>query len=253
MPNPRWTHDRKLTQSLIGIVGVDEAGRGCLAGPVVAGAVILPAIFFTCAKNRKLTEEMNDSKHFDEIKREELFAQILELADKKVLYGSTGIASVEEIEEHNIVGATCIAMQRAMDQVSAKSDWLWKPVKKISLELFDKTQDPAKDWEVMVDGRPMKKLPYKHEGLVRGDTKSLAIAMASMLAKVNRDRLMRELHQQFPSFGFDSNKGYGTPVHLHALKEKGPTEHHRPRFLRNLISESRVTSVENEQSQLSFW
>jgi len=98
----------------------------------------------------------------------------------------------------------------------------------------------------------MKKLPYEHVGLVKGDTKSLAIAMASMLAKVTRDRFMRKLHEEFPVFGFDSNKGYGAPVHLQALREQGPTVHHRLRFLRNLLPDVDLGSESREQSQLSF-
>ncbi len=252
MPNPRWTHDRKLTKEQLGVVGVDEAGRGCLAGPVVAGAVIIPGAFFSRAKNRKLTVEINDSKQFDEPKREILFQQVMELAKEGELYGATGEASVEEIEQHNIVGATCLAMQRAMDDSSKNSKSVWKPAKKESLELFDKQNGDSKKWAVLVDGRPMKKLPYEHEGLVRGDTQSLAIAMASILAKVTRDRLMRDLHQEFPEFGFASNKGYGAPVHLQALREQGPTIHHRPRFLRNLLPDGNLASKSRKQSQLSF-
>jgi ribonuclease HII len=252
MPNPRWTHDRKLAKSRLGVVGVDEAGRGCLAGPVVAGAVILPCAFFGDAKNRKLTAEMNDSKQFDEKKRESLYSRVLELAENKALFGATGEASVEEIEEHNIVGATCLAMQRAMDKASLKYDGLWKPEPKSSLELFENNRVEDEGWIVLVDGRPMKKLPYEHAGLVKGDTKSLAIAMASMLAKVTRDRFMRKLHNQFPDFGFNSNKGYGAPVHLRALRECGPTEYHRPRFLRNLLLDGGSTSRNLEQSQLSL-
>ena len=252
MPNPRWTHDRKLAKGQLGVVGVDEAGRGCLAGPVVAGAVIIPGAFFSRAKNRKLTEEINDSKQFDEPKREILFQRVMDLAEEGELYGATGEASVEEIEEHNIVGATCLAMKRAMDDSSKNSKGVWNPAKKESLELFEKQQDDSKSWTVLVDGRPMKKLPYQHDGLVKGDTQSLAIAMASMLAKVTRDRFMRTLHQEFPEFGFASNKGYGAPVHLQALREQGPTVHHRPRFLRNLLPDADLGSESREQSQLSF-
>ena len=157
MPNPRWTHDRKLAKGQLGVVGVDEAGRGCLAGPVVAGAVIIPGAFFSRAKNRKLTEEINDSKQFDEPKREILFQRVMDLAEEGELYGATGEASVEEIEEHNIVGATCLAMKRAMDDSSKNSKGVWKPAKKESLELFEKQQDDSKSWTVLVDGRPMKK------------------------------------------------------------------------------------------------
>ena len=255
MPNPRWTHDRKLAKKRPGIVGVDEAGRGCLAGPVVAGAVILPGEFFGEAKNRKTTEEMNDSKQFDETKREALYARVMDLAEREALFAGTGQASVEEIESHNIVGATCLAMQRAMDQASSKSKGHWKPVEKSSFNLFEEKEELEEiQWLVMVDGRPMKKLPYRHQGLVKGDTISLAIAMASMLAKVTRDRLMRDLHGKFPDFGFDSNKGYGAPVHLQALQKYGPTEWHRPRFLRNLLGNGGGDQEGGKggQSQLSF-
>ena len=254
MPNPRWTHDRKLAKEQLGVVGVDEAGRGCLAGPVVAGAVIIPASFFNEARNRKATEEMNDSKQFDETTREKLYERVMALGQQEKIFTGTGQASVEEIEEHNIVGATCLAMTRAMKMASEASGGLWQPVEKSSLELFEKKNENQKSWSVLVDGRPMKKLPYQHNGLVKGDTKSLAIAMGSMLAKVTRDRMMRELHHKFPDFGFDSNKGYGAPVHLKALEKYGPTGHHRPRFLRNLLSgnSDESTLPEEEQTQLSF-
>ena len=254
MPNPRWTHDRKLAKEQLGVVGVDEAGRGCLAGPVVAGAVILPASFFSEASHRKATEEMNDSKQFNEDKREQLYEQVVALAEEQKIFVGTGQASVEEIEEHNIVGATCLAMKRALDKASGDSGGLWQPEKKSSLELFEDKEGDKKKWTVLVDGRPMKKLPYQHDGLVKGDTKSLAIAMASMLAKVTRDRIMRELHTKFPEFGFYSNKGYGAPVHLKALDKHGPTVHHRPRFLRNILHPNmeEPDPIDAEQSQLSL-
>ena len=254
MPNPRWTHDRKLAKEQLGVVGVDEAGRGCLAGPVVAGAVILPASFFSEASHRKATEEMNDSKQFNEEKREQLYEQVVALAEEQKIFVGTGQASVEEIEEYNIVGATCLAMKRALDKASKESGGLWQPEEKSSLELFEDKEGDKKKWTVLVDGRPMKKLPYQHDGLVKGDTKSLAIAMASMLAKVTRDRFMRELHTKFPEFGFDSNKGYGAPVHLKALGKLGPTVHHRPRFLRNILSQKmqEPDPIDAEQSQLSL-
>ena len=253
MPNPRWTHDRKLAKGQQGIVGVDEAGRGCLAGPVVAGAVLLSSSFFRVAKHRKITEEMNDSKQFNEAKREELYARVIKLADQSALIASTGEASVQEIEKYNIVGATCLAMERAMKKLSQKSRGLWKPVQKSSPDLFEHGCRAKQKWIVLVDGRPMKKLPFLHQGLVKGDGISLSVAMASMLAKVTRDRFMRKLHLEFPNYGFDSNKGYGAPVHLNALQELGPTQHHRPRFIRNLLKEPKGSQCADEQSQLSFW
>ncbi len=232
---------------------MDEAGRGCLAGPVVAGAILLRSSFFREAKHRKLTKEINDSKQFNEAKREELYDGVIKLADQSALIASTGEASVQEIEKHNIVGATCLAMERAMKKLSQKSDGLWKPLEQSSpewLEVGCKAQQP---WIVLVDGRPMKKLSIRHQGLVKGDSISLSIAMASLMAKVTRDRSMRRLHLEFPNYGFDSNKGYGAPAHLNALLELGPTQHHRPRFIRNLLKEPKGSKSADEQSQLSFW
>ncbi|MAE53204.1 MAG: ribonuclease HII [Opitutae bacterium] len=252
MPNPRWTYDRKLSKGRCGVVGVDEAGRGCLAGPVVAGCVILPASFFQDSKNRKTVEEINDSKKFLEEKRESLFLRIQKLIESKSVFGATGSASVAEIEEHNIVGATCLAMQRAMESVSQISNKLWKP--EISEGALFKGVDPQEtEWAVLVDGKPMKKLNYYHQGLVKGDSLSLAVSMASLLAKVTRDQLMKKLDLEFPDYGFASNKGYGAPVHLRALRKLGATTYHRPRFLRNLLSEEETKSpVKNVQTQLSL-
>ena len=252
MPNPRWTYDRKLAKGRCGVVGVDEAGRGCLAGPVVAGCVILPAEFVKDAKNRHTVKEINDSKQFHEEKRESLFQRIQQLIESQKIFGATGSASVSEIEEHNIVGATCLAMQRAMEVVSQRSDKLWQPVTSEGA-LFEDCDHPKNEWAVLVDGKPMKKLGYSHQGLVRGDTLSLAVAMASLLAKVTRDQLMKKLDLEYPDYGFASNKGYGAPVHLRALRKLGVTTYHRPRFLRNLLSEEETKSpVKNIQTQLSL-
>lgn len=252
MPNPRWTYDRKLAKGRCGVVGVDEAGRGCLAGPVVAGCVILPAEFFKDAKNRNTVKEINDSKQFHEEKRESLFQRIQQLIESQKIFGATGSASVSEIEEHNIVGATCLAMQRAMELASQRSDKLWQPVISEGA-LFEDCDQPKNEWAVLVDGKPMKKLSYSHQGLVKGDTLSLAVAMASLLAKVTRDQLMKKLDLEFPDYGFASNKGYGAPVHLQALTNLGPTVCHRPRFLRNLLNEEEIESpAEDVQTQLSL-
>ena len=254
MVNPRWTYDRKEAKRSLGIVGVDEAGRGCLAGPVVAGAVVLPAEFFLKAANRKACSEMNDSKQFGEVRREELYVVILRLAERGELFWASGESSVEEIESENIVGATCLAMKRAMGEVSVRSKGLWLPAPKSEDDLFSNLGSSADEphWVVRVDGRPMKKLPYEHEGLVKGDTISVAISMGSLIAKVTRDRIMRKFAEEFPAYDFASNKGYGSPNHLKALKESGPTNLHRPRFLRNLLSGTEEPKEEDSQSQLSF-
>lgn len=234
MVNPRWTYDRKLSQWAAGIVGVDEAGRGCLAGPVVAGCVILPRKFFASSQNRKAVEAMNDSKRLGESEREELAEVIRRLSEQKVVVVATGWATVEEIELHDVVGATCLAMERAMVEASLRSNGEWSVDERGQDDLFslEKTQKPG--WKVLVDGRRMKRLSLAHEGLVKGDARSLAVAMASILAKVSRDRRMRELHEAYPQFDFGSNKGYGTPAHLSALEKHGSAVCHRPRFLRKL-------------------
>jgi ribonuclease HII len=214
----------------------------------------LPAEFFLKAGNRKACSEMNDSKQFDESRREKLHAVILCLAERGELFWASGESSVGEIESENIVGATCLAMKRAMDEVSTKSKGFWSPVPKAEGDLFSSGEPSGHEprWVVRVDGRPMKRLPYEHEGLVKGDTISVAISMGSLIAKVTRDRLMRKLSDEFPSYDFASNKGYGSPNHLKALKKYGPTVHHRPRFLRNLLAEGEEPKEDDSQSQLSF-
>ena len=253
MPNPRWTHDRKLAENGHGVIGVDEAGRGCLAGPVVAGCVIIPAPFFRSAKNRKKTQQINDSKQFSETQREVLFGVIENLAKERAIFAGTGHASIEEIEEFNIVGATCLAMRRAMDEAASLSKNLWSPELKEVEGLFNQTKDLSIHWPVLVDGRDMKRLPYHHQGIVKGDTLSLSIAMASLLAKVTRDRLMRVLHSKYPQYDFRSNKGYGAPLHLKALREDGPTTCHRPRFLRNFLEQNPAKEkTTDDQCRLSL-
>ena len=255
MVNPLWTYDRKRINSFEGIIGVDEAGRGCLAGPVVAGAVLLPASFFKKALNRKKCADINDSKQIKEGEREALFEQIKKLGEAGELIWASGQASVEEIETENIVGATCLAMKRAMDEVSFKSKKIWSPQEKSENSLFSGlSKNEQGSWIVSVDGRPMKRLPYIHDGLIKGDTFSLAIAMGSLVAKVTRDRLMRMLAEKFPAYDFSSNKGYGSPKHLTGLRASGPCPHHRPRFLRNLLGQGPEgkTISPDEQSQLSF-
>ena len=177
-----------------------------------------------------------------------------ELGRARELFWASGEASIEEIEAENIVGATCLAMKRAMDAASEKSQGLWSPEPKSEDDLFSNTglSTDEKRWVARVDGRRMKKLPYEHTGLVKGDTISLAVAMGSLIAKVTRDRMMREFAEEFPDYDFASNKGYGAPNHLKALKESGPTRLHRPRFLRNLLPETEEAKQDDSQSQLSF-
>lgn len=180
------------------ICGVDEAGRGPLAGPVVAGAVIL--------REELPIAGLNDSKKLSEKKREELFVQIKENA----LAWGVGIATEKEIDQINILQATFLAMQRAVQAVGVTPDLL------------------------LVDGNQKPPLTGEVETIVKGDGKAAAIAAASILAKVTRDNMMRELDRQYPQYLFAKHKGYPTKAHYEALKAHGVSAVHRVSFLKNL-------------------
>ena len=176
------------------IAGVDEAGRGPLAGPVVAAAVILDDL--------NPIVGLADSKKLTALKRERLYDEIR----AKALCCSIAEATVEEIDELNILQATMLAMRRAVEGLRLK---------------------PTK---VLVDGNRLPVLDVLAEAIVKGDSKVQAISAASILAKVHRDRWCQELHAQYPQYGFDAHKGYGTAAHLQALKEHGATPWHRTSF-----------------------
>ena len=176
------------------VAGVDEAGRGPLAGPVVAAAVILD--------DTQPIAGLADSKVLTAARRERLFDEIR----AKALCCSIGLASVEDIERLNILHATMLAMRRAVEGLRLK------PVK------------------VLVDGNRLPPLDILSEAIVGGDAKVASISAASILAKVHRDRLCQELHERYPVYGFASHKGYGTAEHLQALREHGPCPEHRRSF-----------------------
>ncbi len=181
------------------ICGIDEVGRGPLAGPVVAGAVILP-------KDCDILY-INDSKKLSAIKREELYDVIME----KAVAAAVGYASPERIDEINILQATYEAMRRAINNLSQKPDIL----------LNDAVTIPQVD---------IKQVP-----IIKGDAKSISIGAASIIAKVTRDRLMVKYEEVFPGYGFASNKGYGSAAHIAALRELGPCPIHRASFIGGLL------------------
>jgi ribonuclease HII len=188
---PTFRIERELLfQGFTRIVGVDEAGCGALAGPVVAAAVILPI-------DSRLGA-LRDSKLLSESRREELYDVIVE---RCVAYG-VGSASVEEISKLNIRGANLLAMRRAVKQIDY-----------VDYALVDA-------WTI-----PNLKIPQR--GIIRGDLTVKSIAAASVIAKVTRDRLMRHMAQAFPVYGFDVHKGYGTKIHREAITQHGPCKHHR--------------------------
>ncbi len=190
-----------LSQGICPSAGVDEAGRGPLAGPVVAAAVILPAV--VSPELLKLLERLDDSKKLSLRVRENLFAVITTHPE---ISWALGEGSVEEIGELNILRATDLAMRRAL------------------LALV-----PA-PVHALVDGLPVRGLPVPQTALVGGDGLSLSIAAASVVAKVTRDRMMEELDAEFPHYGFSKHRGYATAQHLARLREYGPCKHHRPGF-----------------------
>lgn len=181
------------------ICGIDEAGRGPLAGPVVAAAVILP-------KDARLLY-VNDSKQLSEKKREELYDVIM----REAVSVGVGIASPERIDEINILQADYEAMRDAVSQLTPQPDLL------------------------LNDAVIIPQLTMKQISIIKGDAKSLSIASASIIAKVTRDRLMYEYDKMYPEYGFASNKGYGSKTHIAAIKEHGACPIHRKTFIKNFI------------------
>ena len=182
------------------ICGVDEAGRGPLAGPVCAAAVILP--------EDAVIEGLNDSKKLSEKKREALYDVIKE----KAIAFCVAYGTLEEIETLNILQATFLAMNRAIDGLAVKPDF------------------------ALIDGnRVPKDIKIPCETVVKGDGKSMSVAAASVLAKVTRDRLMLEYDKKYPEYDFKKHKGYGTKEHTELIKKYGPCEIHRMSFLKNIL------------------
>ena len=190
---PDLARETLLTTEYARVVGIDEAGRGPLAGPVTAAAVILPLDF----EHKVLT----DSKKLSEKQRERLYQ---ELSETPGLEWAVSHAQPDEIEEKNILGATVAAMARCA--AALRADYC------------------------LVDGRPLKNFGFAHEGIIKGDSRSLSIAAASIFAKVTRDRIMVEYDSQFPVYGFARHKGYGSAAHLEALRQHGPCPIHRLSF-----------------------
>jgi ribonuclease HII len=192
---PHYIYESRLLKTVVGyICGVDEAGRGPLAGPVVAAAVILT--------RGRIPKGLNDSKKLSEEAREELFPRIMDMA----IAVGVGESGPEEIDLVNIRQATHLAMARAVRALPIAAAF------------------------ALVDGNDAPALPCKCDTLVKGDGRSVSIAAASIIAKVTRDRLMIRLHDEHPGYNWRSNKGYGTPDHYSGLKTHGITVHHRRSF-----------------------
>jgi len=181
------------------IAGIDEAGRGPLAGPVVSAAVILPHDF--------LCEGVNDSKKLSEKKRDALFPKIMETA----VAVATGIASHHEIDEINILRASLLSMKRAVENLSILPG------------------SPVPDF-LLIDGKFILDMNIHQSAIIKGDSRSISIAAASIIAKVTRDAIMKELHELYPAYGFIRHKGYPTKEHKEAILRHGPCPVHRLTF-----------------------
>ena len=181
------------------VCGVDEAGRGPLAGPVFAGAVILPENY--------THEILNDSKKLSEKKRDQVYDDII----RDAVSWSVGIATEQEIDEINILNATFLAMKRAVDGLSIKPDLAF------------------------IDGNRYANTGVKEIKIVKGDSKCMSVAAASIIAKVSRDRFMQEVDKQYPQYQFSKHKGYGTKLHYEMIEQFGVSPVHRKTFLKNII------------------
>jgi ribonuclease HII len=232
--------DLKQISGFESLIGVDEAGRGALAGPVVAAAVVVNQAFLEGRWAVAKAGRVNDSKQLTSADRAELFAEFEELAAQGQIYANPGAADVGEIETLNILGATKLAMRRALEGICPPSAL----APKNQPDLFASAEEvanftPTVSAHIVVDGLRLKNFPYPHTPLVNGDARSLCIAMASIVAKVTRDRLMDALDAEHPGYGFTQHKGYGTEEHRDAVLRLGRCPQHRTLFLRKLFA-SRV-------------
>lgn len=198
-----WEYERQAKSNGYTLVaGVDEAGRGPLAGPVYAAAVIL--------KEDAVIDGINDSKKLSEKKREELYDVIIENAVAYAVYG----VDEKVIDEINILNATHMAMRGAVESLHKKADY------------------------VLIDGNSIKGMKTPHETIVKGDAKSISIAAASILAKVSRDRYITKMAEKYPEYGFEKHKGYGTKLHTDMILEHGSSPIHRKSFLKKLLGDN---------------
>lgn len=197
---PDYEYESKATAMGYSFVcGVDEAGRGPLAGPVYAAAVILP--------QGLVIEGLNDSKKLSEKKRELLYDKVIENA----VAWSVGIATEQEIDEINILQATYLAMRRAVEGLEVNADY------------------------ALIDGNRMPPLSIEGETVIKGDALSMSIAAASIIAKVSRDRFMLEIDKNYPEYQFSKHKGYGTALHYEMIEKYGISPVHRRSFLKKLL------------------
>jgi ribonuclease HII len=214
-PRPTLTRERAVWAEEHLLVGVDEAGRGPLAGPVVAAAVVFPR---GCSAVRGL----RDSK----ILPASIRARLAERIRGRVMAFGVGAASAHEIDRYNIRVASAIAMRRAIACLLRRSSLARFPLG----QGFRTSTDTGYQYRIIIDGLPLPEIGYAHEALVDGDARCQSISAAAILAKTIRDRLMHRLAARYPGYGWHTNVGYGTEEHQEGLRVQGPTKHHRLTF-----------------------
>lgn len=232
--------DLKQIFGFSSLIGVDEVGRGALAGPVVAAAVMVSQEFLEGRWAVGKSGRVNDSKQLSAEERSTLWIEFEELVGQGLIHAKYGVATVAEVETVNILGATKLAMLRALEGIYPASSF----ERKIEPDLFASETEklafqPTVSCQILIDGLPLRNFPYPHQGLVSGDGRSLCVAMASIVAKVTRDRLMDELDKVHPGYGFAQHKGYGTEEHRGAILKLGRSVVHRDSFLRKLFAQQR--------------
>ncbi len=230
--------DRRRLGTAACLVGIDEAGRGALAGPVVAAAVCCGASFYRTSWCRRNAGMVADSKTLQPGQRGRVVQRYQYARNQEWIRIGIGMASVEEIEQFNIYHANSLAMRRSLEAVApGGQDPLYNP-----------EEASAEAMVLLIDGKPIRSFPVAHEGVVKGDQRSLAVALAGIHAKEHRDALLRQLDRRYPQYGFARHKGYGTEEHLSAIRRHGPTPLHRPSFLRKLLQPPRAKEQERQDS-----
>jgi len=228
--------DLNHIEGLAELIGVDEAGRGALAGPVVAGAVLVTKEFLEGHWAVTRGGRVNDSKQLTPEQRAEIFADIEQLVLAGQVHATFGEASVAEIERLNILGATKLAMRRALEGIYPPAAF----AKQSEPDLFSSAEEvqafqSQASCRILIDGLALRGFVYPHTGIVRGDARSFCVAMASIVAKVTRERIMVRLDAEYSGYGFARHKGYGTDEHSDAVIRLGRCPAHREMFLRKLM------------------
>lgn len=251
MSSPKWLFDRELLSprlDLKGLIGLDEVGRGCLAGPVVAGAAWVQRDFYERVELPEFVAGVKDSKQLNHQEREQVWQSFQGYRkNHDDVRFAWGLATVREIEQLNILGATKLAMQRALLRLQKHTGELEIAdpceVQKAApqMELFGHFEHEVPTTRIpsglLVDGKPLSRFPWKHHAVPKADDKSLAVGLASIGAKLVRDYHLIRLCKRWPGYGFARHKGYATPQHCQAILQIGITPVHRSLFCRSLLAQ----------------